>query len=87
LRFVSGLPMISIGLQDAENRPLVIAQRRTGKSKIFYAGQCVRVVLGGLARVDKSDKVEAAGCRYLAMGKAQAPVPDIGLAFADFSEF
>ena len=31
--------------------------------RFFDAGQCVRFVFGGLARVDKSDKVEAAGCR------------------------
>lgn len=46
--------------------------------RFFDVGQCVRYWLGGLARVDKSDKVEAAGCGCRAMGKAQAPVPDIG---------
>ena len=46
--------------------------------RFFDAGQCVRFGLGGLARVDKSDKVEAAGCVCRSMGKAQASVPDIG---------
>jgi len=31
-----------------------------------------------MARVDKSDKVEAAGCVGHAMGKAQASVPEFG---------
>lgn len=55
--------------------------------RFLDAGQCVSVVLGGQARVDKSDKVEAAGRKRRAMGKVQAPVPDIGWSFADFSEF
>ena len=38
--------------------------------RFFDAGQCVRFVFGGVARVDKSDKVEAAGCVGRAMGKA-----------------
>lgn len=54
--------------------------------RFFDAGQCVRFWLGGLARVDKSDKVEAAGCVCRSMGKAQASVPDIGRCFARFAE-
>ena len=37
-----------------------------------------------VARVNKSDKVEAAGCRCRAMEKALACVSDFGLSFADF---
>lgn len=55
--------------------------------RFFDGGQRVRFVLFGLARVDKSDKVEAAGCGCRAMGGSQAPIPDIGWIFADFSEF
>ncbi len=55
--------------------------------RFFDAGQCVRFVSGGLARVDKSDKVEAAGCVRCVMGKAQASISDIGLSFVCFAEF
>lgn len=55
--------------------------------RFFDAGQFVSFVLGGVARVDKSDKVEAAGCKCRAMGKAQAPVPDIGSRFAGCAGF
>ena len=52
--------------------------------RFFDAGQCVRFDLGDVARVNKSDKVEAAGCRCRAMEKALACVSDFGLSFADF---
>ena len=42
---------------------------------------------GGVARVDKSDKVEAAGYVRSAMGKALAYVPDVGLSFGRSSSF
>lgn len=40
-----------------------------------------------MARVDKSDKVEAAGCVRCVMGKVQASASDIGLSFAGFAKF
>ena len=43
-------------------------------------------MLGGVARVDKSDKVEAAGCMRRAMEKAWSSVSDIGLSFAEFAK-
>lgn len=54
--------------------------------RFFDAGQCVRFVLGGVARVDKSDKVEAAGRWRCSMGKVRALVADVGLVFAEFAK-
>ena len=55
--------------------------------RFFDSGQCVRFVSGGVARVDKSDKVEAAGRVRSAMGKALAYVPDVGLSLGWLSSF
>ena len=54
--------------------------------RFFDAGQCVRLDLGDVARVNKSDKVEAAGCMRRVMGKARSSVSDIGLSFAEFAK-
>ena len=42
---------------------------------------------GGMARVNKSDKVEAAGYVRLPMGKALAYLPDVGLSLGRSSSF
>jgi len=62
-------------LQACRTREQMLGQRSEKNEcpqslRFFDAGQCVRFVLGGLARVDKSDKVEAAGRWPCAMGKA-----------------